>query len=436
MSHYIIQGGSKLKGAVTVNSTKNSTVALLCASLLNSGTTELLNFPSLEETKRIMEVLSSIGVKFSWKDKRHLIIKPPAKVNLAAINYQSAVKTRSVLMLFGPLIHQFNSFKLPKSGGCKLGLRTITPYIYAFENFGITIKSLAKYYQVKRIARAKVNREIIMYESGDTATECVLMAAALTPKEITVKYASANYQVQELCFYLQLLGVKIKGIGTTTLTVKGVKSINRHVKYHLAEDPIEAMLYLSLAATTNSGITIKGCPIDFLELELLKLEKMGFKYTILRKYLSKNGQTKLVDIKTRPSKLTALREKLYGRPYPGINIDNLPFFVPIATQALGRTLIHDWVYENRAIYFNELSRLGASLTLADPHRVYIDGPTKLVGNEIVCPPSLRPSVIIVIAMLAATGRSVLRNTYNIDRGYENLHESLKKLGAKIERLED
>lgn len=435
MPHYIIQGGRKLSGAIKVNSTKNSAVALLCASLLNKGTTELLNFPDLEETKRIIEVLESIGLKISWIGKRKLKIKVPVKLNLLNINYKSAAKTRSVLLLLGPLIHCFNSFKLPKSGGCKLGLRTITPYLYALENFGAKIKSLSKYYEVKVAPKAH-HQEIILYESGDTVTETVLMAAALTPKKTVIKYASANYQVQELCFYLQLLGVSIEGIGTTTLIVRGQRSIKRNVKYHLAEDPIEAMLFISLAATTNSPITIQGCPMDFLELELLKLEKMGFKYKILKRYLSKNGKTRLADIKTSPAKLTASKEKIYGRPYPGLNIDNLPFFVPIATQASGKTLIHDWVYENRAIYYNELSKLRANITLADPHRVYIDGPTKLVGNEIICPPALRPSVIILIAMLAAKGKSILRNTYSIDRGYENLHERLKNLGAKIERMEE
>lgn len=435
MSYYIIQGKSKLHGSVKVNSTKNSTLALLCAALLNRGQTEFLNFPALEENKRIIEVLTSMGVKFSWSGSRRLLIQPPHKLLINKIDFKAAAKTRAVLMLLGPLIHYFTSFKLPKSSGCKLGSRTITPYIFALENFGVSIKSKTGWYQVKRDPKVH-NREIIMYESGDTATAAVLMAAALTPAKTVIKYASANYQIQELCFYLRLLGVKIEGLGNTTLTVHGVKSVNKKVQYHLAEDPIEAMLFISLAAVTNSAVTIKGCPIDFLELELLKLKKMGFNYQILKKYFSGNGQTKLLDIKTLPSRLTAPKDKISAQPYPGLNIDNLPFFVPIATQAKGRTLIHDWVYENRAIYYNEFNRLGAKVTLADPHRVYVDGPTPLKANEIVCPPSLRPSVIILIAMLAAQGKSILRNTYNIDRGYENLHERLKQLGAKIERIED
>jgi len=435
MSIYIIQGGGKLKGSISVNSSKNTGVGLLCASLLNEGVTEFFNFPDLEETKRIIEVLESIGVKITWPHPRQLRIEPPKKFNLEAINYKAASSTRSVLMLLGVLIHKMNHFNLPKSGGCLLGARTVAPHLYALEKFGVKILSTSRYYKVSRPKKMH-QEEIVLYESGDTVTENAIMASALTPAKTVIKYASANYQIQELCFFLKEAGIKIENIGSTTLTIHGIKKINKHIKYYLAEDPIEAMMFIALAATTNSSLIIKGCPMDFLELELLKLEKMGFKYDVLRKYKSKNGETKLADIKTRPSNLIAPKDKIYGRPYPGLNIDNLPFFVPIATQAKGRTLIHDWVYENRAIYYTELSKLGASLALADPHRIYIDGPTKLKSNEIVCPPALRPSVIILIAMMAAKGKSILRNTYAIDRGYEDLAGRLKSIGAKIEKISD
>jgi len=435
MSHYQIQGGKKLSGAVTINSSKNTAVALLVASLVNEGTTELLNFPDLEETKRIIEILESIGVKIEWAGPRHIRIKPPKKLSIEKINYASSSKTRSVLLMLGPLVHKFTAFKLPKSGGCKLGARTVAPHLYALENFNISIESGSKYYTVKSKIKPSV-REIILYESGDTVTENVILAASLIPGKTVIKFASANYQVQELCYFLENLGVKICDIGSTTIVVEGCSRINKHVKYTLAEDPIEAMLFISLAILTRSVLLIKRCPIDFLELELFKLEKMGLNFHLSKKYKSYNKKTNLIDIKIFPSKLKAPEEKIYGRPFPGLNIDNLPFFVPIATQSRGRTLIHDWVYENRAIYYTELTKLGANITLADPHRVFIEGPTKLKANEIVAPPALRPSAIILIAMLSASGKSSLRNVYSIDRGYENLTERLKKLGAKIEKFDD
>ena len=196
------------------------------------------------------------------------------------------------------------------------------------------------------------------------------------------------------------------------------------------------MFFLATAIVTNSAITITRCPIEFLELELLTLKKMGFKYTLSKPFLGKNGQVKLVDIVTKPSKLVAVSEKIHSRPYPGINADNLPFFAVIATQVSGQTLIHDWMYEKRAIYFTELDKLGGDTVLADPHRIYITGPSKLRANELVCPPALRPATILLIAMLGAEGRSVLRNIYSINRGYEKLVERLTTLGADISYLDE
>lgn len=260
------------------------------------------------------------------------------------------------------------------------------------------------------------------------------MAAARIPGKTTIKMASANYMGQDLSWFLAQLGVKIEGVGTTTVSVHGRPEINKAITYYPSEDPIESMLFLSLAATTNSSLTIKRCPIDFLELELLKLEKMGLRFKLSKKYKARNGVTNLVDITTFSSKLRSLEEKIYARPFPGLNSDNLPFFVPVATQAHGQTLIHDWMYEDRAIYYLDLNKLGADIILADPHRVYINGPTKLTGAEILCPPALRPAAIILIAMMAASGKSILRNVYSINRGYEDLATRLNKLGAKIRIL--
>lgn len=453
--NFQIEGGHKLSGTISTNTSKNSSVALLLASLLNKGKTTLKAMPKIEEVFRITEVLESLGAAVRWENN-DIEITPPKEtrphtkresdseisgiqnsrssvgINSEKINSESANKTRSVLMLLGSLVHLKNNFKLPHAGGCHLGRRTVRPHLFALEKLGVKIKTTKTEYEVnvKNLKPA----EIILYESGDTVTENVLMAASKIPGKTTIKFASANYQVQDLCHFLEKLGVKIEGIGTTTLAVHGVSEINQSVEFYPSEDPIESMLFLSIAATTNSALTIERCPIDFLELELLKLEKMGFKFKLSKVYKSKNGHTNLVDIKTFPSKLVALEEKIYARPFPGLNIDNLPFFVPIATQAKGQTLIHDWVYENRAIYYMELSKLSADIILADPHRVYINGPTELKSAEVVCPPALRPAVIILIAMLSAKGVSILRNVYSINRGYEDLVNRLNKLGAKIKIL--
>jgi UDP-N-acetylglucosamine 1-carboxyvinyltransferase len=427
-----VNGGKKLSGTIKTNFSKNGSVGLLCASLLNKGITTLHGIARIEEVNRVVEILESIGVQTKWIGPNSIQLNPPKQLSLENINVESAVKTRSIVMLMGPLIHLLPSFKLPHAQGCHLGRRTIAAHTYALEDLGVKIKTTATSYEIS--SKKLKPGDIVMYESGDTACENVLSAAAKIDGVTNITFASANYMVQEVCFFLESLGVKIDGIGTSSLTVHGIKDIDMNVEYWNSEDPIESMMFISAAIVTDSELTITRCPIDFLSLELEKMKRMGLKYKILEKYYSYNKRTKLADIKIFPSKLIALSDKISTNPYPGINIDNLPFFVPVAIKAKGQTMIHDWVYENRAIYFTELNRLGADITLADPHRVYIQGGTPLRPAQVVCPPALRPSMVILISMLAAPGISILRNVYMINRGYEEIAERLNSIGADIKIL--
>ncbi len=432
-----IEGGQELKGEITLKTSKNAAVAILCASLLNKGTTKLKRVPRIEEVNRIIEVLKSIGVAVRWLPNNDLEIKPPTKLNLDGMDKDAARKTRTVIMLIGPLMHRFKQFQIPYAGGCELGRRTVLPHLYALEEFGADVITRTGHYNVL-VNRHLPKRNIVLYESGDTTTENTLMAAAGFEGETIIKMASANYMVQDLCFFLKKLGVKIDGIGTSTLRVKGVGNIKKNVSYAPAEDPVEAMTFVSAAIATNSQITIRRVPIDFMELELLKLEKMGLKYAHGESYKAENGQTDLVDITIHRHNgaLVAAQEKIYGRPFPGVNIDHVPYFVPIAAVAKGRTLIHDWVYEDRALMYTEMKKIGVDIELADPHRAYVTGPSKLRAADVVCPNGIRPAVMLLIGMLAAPGTSMLRNVYTINRGYEDLAERLNSLGAKISVLHE
>lgn len=427
-----IEGGHELSGKIAVKTSKNAVVGLICASLLNEGTTRIKKAPRIEEVNRLVEVLRSMGVSVRWLADNDLEIKPPAKLDLSSMNKEAARRTRSVIMFIGPLLKKFGQFNIPYAGGCELGRRTVLPHLYALEEFGADIFTKAGHYHVTSTPKLP-KRPVVLYESGDTTTENVLMAAAGFEGETIIKMASANYAIQDLCFYLKKLGIKIEGIGTTTLKVQGLKKIKKNVTYAPAEDPVEAMTFISAAVTTNSSITIQRAPIDFLELELLKLEKMGLGFTQTKPYKAENGQTDLVDITIQKhnGSLLAPVDKLYGRPFPGLNIDHLPYFVPIAAVAKGRTLIHDWVYEDRALMYTEMKKIGVSVELADPHRAFITGPTKWRAADVVCPSGIRPAVMLLIGMLAAPGTSMLRNVYTINRGYEDLADRLNSLGARI-----
>ena len=350
---YRIEGGRKLAGSITINTSKNAAVSLLCASLLNHGTTTLKNIARIEEVFRIIEVLESIGVLCLWNDAQtDLTIIPPARYDLSKMNVAAARRTRSILLLMAPLLWQCDRFRLPFAGGCSLGKRSVTPHLKALQHFGLdvtatsdgfyaakvnkTLRADARPRKIVLIERGKTlradarPRKIVLIERGDTVTENAVMAAALSPAETTIIGASPNYMVQDLCFFLEKLGVKIQGIGTTTLKITGVADICTNVDYAPAEDPIEAMSFIAAALVTKSEITIKRAPIEFLEIELELLRSMHAKFTLSPEYFSHNGRTRLVDIQVRRAHLVAPSDKIHPMPFPGLNIDNLPFFSVIA----------------------------------------------------------------------------------------------------------
>lgn len=434
-TNFIVNGGNKLSGSIEVKTSKNAAVGLLCASLLNKGKTTFRKVARIEEVNRIIEVLDSIGVRCRWLPGNDLELTPPKRLRLEDMDIEAAKKTRTVIMFLGPLLREYHDFKLPFAGGCNLGTRTVEPHMVGLSEFGLKVEAApgTDYYHATSQPTGP-SRSIILTERGDTVTENVIMAAASYDGETTIRNASANYAIQDVCFYLEKLGVKISGIGTTVLRIKGLGSINKNVEYSPSEDPIEAMSLIAAGVVTKSPITIKRVPIEFTELELAILSQMGLRFSQSAEYMAANGRTRLVDISLEPSELIAPKDKLHSMPFPGVNMDNLPFLGLIATVAVGRTLVHDWSYENRAIYFTELTKLGASIEMVDPHRVYITGPTRWKPADVVAPSALRPSVVILLAMLAAPGRSILRDVYSINRGYEDFANRLNKLGADIETV--
>src|SRR5665647_2553623 len=236
--HVRIQGGRRLSGSIEVRSSKNAAVALLCASLLNHGTTTLRGIARIEEVD----------------SRSALRIRRPARLNLDAMDAEAARKTRSVIMFLGPLLHETSNFQLPYAGGCNLGTRTVEPHLQALRPFGLSVTATEGYYQCHSNPTVATSRHIILTERGDTVTENALLAAAMTEDLTIIRNASPNYMVQDLCAYLVTLGVEIDGIGTTTLRIRGRSFIDRDVSYDISEDPIEAMSLVTAAVVTKSEI--------------------------------------------------------------------------------------------------------------------------------------------------------------------------------------
>ncbi|MFB6226110.1 MAG: UDP-N-acetylglucosamine 1-carboxyvinyltransferase [Candidatus Paceibacteria bacterium] len=432
MAYYRVEGPNKVDGEIDVSAGKNSTIALMCASVLVKGEVVLNNMSHVEDVDRIIEILESIGAEVEWLKEDVLRIDTSKELDVEAIDKEACMQTRVSLLLIGALAKRKDNFKIYRSGGCKLGERTTRPHRLAMEKLGLKIDNRMDCYAVE--SKGLTGDNIVMYESSDTATENTIMASILAEGETEIKMASANYMVQDLCYFLKQAGAQIDGIGTTNLKITGVDSLSDRVEYTIMPDPIEAMTWISLAVTTGSNLEIKNCPLQFLELEMEKLSVMGQDFELKNKRTSTNGNFQIADIEIIPSDLSALPDKLSGRPFPGLNIDAVPLFTPILTQAEGKTLVHDWCYENRAVYYLELQKLGADVLLLDPHRAMIEGKSELYGNEIVAPPAIRPAMSILNAMIAAEGESILRNIYPIERGYQNIVNRLQDLGIEIEKI--
>ena len=270
---FLVSGGRKLSGEVVTNTSKNGSVALLCASLLNRGRTRLSGIARIEEVNRLLEILEVIGVSVVWEDDGTLCIDPPETFSDEGLMDSSVSRIRSALMLIPPVAHRQNSFTLGLSGGCKMGRRTVAAHTHGLAKLGIAVDIKPDCFEITK--QNTYSGEIVMYEASDTATINLLMAAALVPKVTTISFASANYQVQEICFFLEKLGVTVEGVGTSTLCVHGVGNIDQEVEYTNSEDPIESMMFLSAAIVTGSSLTITRVPIDFLAFGITHLGDDG-----------------------------------------------------------------------------------------------------------------------------------------------------------------
>jgi UDP-N-acetylglucosamine 1-carboxyvinyltransferase len=212
MTHLRVEGGRTLSGSVDVNTSKNAGVALLCASLINRGTTTLRRLARIEEVNRIVEVLSSIGVECTWLNDNDLRLRRPAELDLASMDAEAARRTRSVIMLLGPLLDETDEYRLPYAGGCDLGIRTVEPHMQALRQFGLSVEASSGFYSVQAPPTDELDRSFVLTERGDTVTENAIMAAAHRCGTTVIRNASPNYMVQDLCFYLQRLGVEIDGV--------------------------------------------------------------------------------------------------------------------------------------------------------------------------------------------------------------------------------
>ncbi len=431
MSQFIIQGGNRLKGSIEVAGFKNSTTPILAACVLTKEKVTLHNVPVIEDVKKMIQILVSMGVKVTWLDKNSLTVDAseldPEKLDM---DLMSAM--RSSILLMGAMVGRFGKVKTKAPGGCQIGARPMDTHFKAFHNLGVEVQFDGKYYILEK--KRPASTEIVMNEFSVTGTENIILASSINQGEIKIRVAAADPSVQDLCWFLETLGLEIKGIGTHELTIKGARTLGGG-EYSIMPDPIETGTFIALAGLTRSEINILNTAPHFLALELEKFKEAGLTMEITNLDLSPNKHYKLANISVDGRVDLQAVAKVHDMPYPGFAADLIQPFTALMTQAHGTTLIHDWMYDGRMKYISELKKMGANLIVSDPHRVVVIGPSPLYGKEVTSF-DLRAGATLIIAALAANGQSVIDNAYQVDRGYQFLDKRLAALGAKIERIND
>ncbi len=421
MEKFVIYGQKNLKGEIEVRGSKNAAGPILAATLLTKEPCVINNLPIIEDINNLLEVFKSIGVKVEILSERKIRIQAE-EIDLSKMDFKKVSKTRVSVLLFGPLLARVKKFKIPPPGGDRIGVRPIYVHLNALEKMGAKIWRSSDYYEVN--CENLIGQEIVLQEFSVTATETLMLAAVLAKGKTIIKGAAAEPHVQDLGKILLAMGAKIKGVGTHTIEIDGVKKL-RGANHSVIPDPIEAGTFIVAAAVAGERVLIKNVILEHLDLFLAKLEEIGVNFE-----KGKNCVTVFRSPKLKAVKVQAL-------PYPGFPTDLLPIIIPLLVAAEGKSLIHDPLYENRFNYVQELRKMGADIEVVDPHRSFIFGSrTKPLRGLSIESWDIRAGACLVIAGLMAEGKTTVENIFQIDRGYEKIEERLSKIGADIKRISD
>jgi len=431
MSNFIIQGGNSLQGSIKVAGFKNAATPIIAATILSKEDIILHNVPLIEDVKKMMQILVSMGSTVTWMDKNSVKINNE-KLDPDKIDMKLVSAMRSSILLMGAMVARFGKITIKEPGGCQIGSRSMDTHFAAFKKLGVEVRREEKMYFLEKVRPA--DKEIVMGEFSVTGTENVILAVALNHGKVSLKIAAQEPSVQDLCWFLQELGVDIEGIGTNALVIEGKKKV-KGGEYYVMPDPIETGTFVSLAGATKSQFTIENAAPQFMTLEFQKFREVGLKFEIKYLGVSPSKHYKLANIYVDGKVELKSIKKLHDMPHPGFAPDLVQPFAVMMTQANGTSLIHDWMYDGRLKYVPELQKMGANIVVSDPHRIIVIGPAPLFGKEITSF-DLRAGATLIIAALAAAGKSVVSNIYQVDRGYEELDVRLAALGANIKRVEE
>jgi len=420
MDKFLVNGGKSINGEVKVEGSKNAALPIMVASLLfEEGEVTIDNIPPIRDIFTVIQVLQYIGAKVEYDpDKRRAVIdSSDLKENTAP--YDLMRKMRASFLVLGPLLARFGKAKVSLPGGCVLGARPVDFHILGFRELGARITEESGY--VVATAKPIKGASIHFDRPSHTGTENIMFGAVLAEGETRIVNAACDPEVVDVAEFLNRAGAKIKGAGTSTVTIKGVKKL-KPVKYKVSGDRLEAGTFLCAAAITGGKIKISGVSPAHLTMVSRKLYEMGCKITE-----SRNG----LELKA-PKRLQAVRVITY--PYPGFPTDLQACIMSLSTVASGTSSIKETVFEDRFSHTMELRRLGADITVTSDEAI-VKGVDSLKGAGVMAS-DIRAGAGLVIASLAAQGKSEVLRVYHVDRGYHLLEEKLSSLGADIKRIKD
>jgi UDP-N-acetylglucosamine 1-carboxyvinyltransferase len=429
MEKLIIDGKVPLRGEITPSGNKNATLPLLAACLLTDEPVVLYNVPKIRDVRDMRHLIESLGVEF--KDLDHDAWQIQAKtVRPADLDPDLCRRIRASILLAGPMTARFGELHLPPPGGDVIGRRRVDTHILALKALGADVEYDRARGMFDFRAKSLKGANILLDEASVTATENTIMAAVLAEGTTVLRNSASEPHVQELCHMLNAFGARIEGIGSNTLHIEGVERLHGG-EFTVGPDYLEVMSFVGAAVVTGGSVRINKAGPQYLDMIRIVMNRMGVDW-----------QTEGDDIFVPAGQRLEIEPDL-GYAIPEIKVNVWPAFptdlmsiaIVVATQAKGSILFHDWMYPSRMYFTDKLVGMGAQIVLCDPHRCIVQGPSDLYAEKMESP-DIRAGMSLVLAALAAEGKSIIRNVSQIDRGYENVDGKLRALGARIERVRE
>ncbi|HEV8536123.1 MAG TPA: UDP-N-acetylglucosamine 1-carboxyvinyltransferase [Candidatus Limnocylindria bacterium] len=423
MARFIVEGGTPLRGEITPAGNKNEALPLIAASLLTDDPVTLRNVPRIRDVRGMLEILSALGAQVEELDAHSVRVTGALRSTEVPANLAGEI--RSSLLFAGPLLARYKKVKLGLPGGDVIGRRRNDTHFLALRALGAELDASQSGYGMH--TSGLVGGEILLDEASVTATENALMAAVLAKGRTVIRNAASEPHVQQLGLALMKMGARILGVGTNTITVDGVERL-KGIEHTILSDHMEVGSLVGAIAMTRGQATIRNAVPQHLRMTQLVFRRLGVDTQVSGEDLVVKATDKLVI----EQDIGGAIPKVQSQIWPGFPSDLTSIATAVATQAEGTVLIHEWMFPGRMYWVGSLESMGARIVLCDPHRVVVVGPSQLYGSDLRSP-DIRAGMALLAATLCAKGTSTINNVEQIDRGYEDLDQRLRALGARIER---